>query len=48
MTIQANAEGQGGTLKALHPDRADELNRLSEIEIGSADDLDALLPTLSG
>ena len=37
-----------GTLKALHPDRADELDRLSEIEIGSADDLDALLPTLSG
>ena len=51
MTIQANAERQGAgawqNLKALHPDRADELDRLSEIEIGSADDLDALLPTLS-
>ena len=38
MTIQANAERQGAgawqNLKALHPDRADELDRLSEIEIG--------------
>ena len=51
MTIQANAERQGAgawqNLKALHPDRADELDTLSEIEIGSADHLDALLPTLS-
>ena len=51
MTIQANAERQGAgawqNLKALHPVRAGELDRLSEIEIGSADHLDALLPTLS-
>ena len=51
MTIQANAERQGAnawqTLKALYPDHADALDELSSIELGSADYLDELLPTLS-
>jgi hypothetical protein len=52
MTIQANAERQGAnawqTLKAVYQEHADALDRLSEIEIGSADYLDALLPKLDG
>ncbi len=51
MTIQANAERQGAgawqTLKALYPERADEMDELSAIEISSAEYLDELLPTLS-
>ena len=51
MTIQANAERQGAnawqTLKAAHPDRGDEFDALSAIELGSADYLDALLPQLA-
>ncbi len=47
MTIQANAERQGAnawqTLKAAYPDRADELDQLSKIELSSADYLDAVL-----
>ncbi len=50
MTIQADAERQGAgawqSLKALHPGRADELDALSEIELSSAEYLNALLPTL--
>ncbi|MFT4796859.1 MAG: hypothetical protein ACJAYE_000590 [Candidatus Azotimanducaceae bacterium] len=50
MTIQANAERQGAnawqTLKALYPDQTDALDELSAIELGSADYLDELLPTL--
>lgn len=51
MLIQANAERQGAnawqTMKALYPDQSDALDELSKIEIGSADYLDELLPTLS-
>ncbi len=50
MAIQANAERQGAgawqNLKAAYPDKAAELDKLSEIEIGSADYLDELLPSL--
>ena len=51
MTIQANAERQGAgawqTLKAVYPERSDELDQLSKIELASADYLDQLLPTLA-
>ena len=51
MTIQANAERQGAnawqTLKMAYPDKSDELDALSAIEIGSAEYLDELLPTLA-
>lgn len=51
MYIQANAERQGANawqnLKAAYPDKAGELDRLSEIELGSADYLDELLPGLA-
>jgi len=47
MTIQANAERQGAnawqTLKAAYPERAGELDQLSEIELSSADYLDGAL-----
>ena len=50
MTIQANAERQGANawqnLKALYPQQTEAFDQLSEIEIGSAEYLDALLPTL--
>ena len=50
MTIQAGAERQGAgawqNLKTLYPDRADEFDALSKIELGSADYLNTLLPTL--
>ena len=51
MTIQANAERQGAnawqTLKAAYPDLADELDQLSQIELSSADYLDAALPEMT-
>jgi hypothetical protein len=51
MTIQANAERQGAnawqSLKAMYPDQSYALDELSAIELGSADYLDELLPTLS-
>ena len=51
MYIQSKAERQGAgawqTLKGLYPDKGEQLDELSEIEIGSADYLDALLPTLA-
>ncbi len=51
MTIQANAERQGANawqgLKQAYPHLATEMDELSAIELGSADYLDALLPTLS-
>lgn len=47
MTIQANAERQGANawqmLKAAYPDRADELDQLSQIELASAEYLDGAL-----
>lgn len=47
MTIQANAERQGAnawqTLKAAYPEKADELDQLSQIELSSADYLDGAL-----
>ena len=50
MTIQANAERQGANawqnLKAAYPEQAAALDALSQIEVESADYLDALLPTL--
>lgn len=51
MYIQSKAERQGANawqnLKAAFPDKSDELDQLSEIEIGSADYLDELLPGLA-
>ena len=51
MTIQANAERQGANawqnLKVLYPQQGEALDQLSEIEIGSADYLDALLSSLN-
>lgn len=51
MYIQSKAERQGAgawqTLKGLYPDKGEQLDELSEIEIGSADYLDALLPALA-
>lgn len=50
MMIQANAERQGAnawqTLKAAYPERAQELDRLSQIELSSADYLDRELPNM--
>lgn len=47
MTIQADAEKQGSgawqNLKQAHPDKSDELDRLSAIELESAAYLDDLL-----
>lgn len=47
MTIQANAERQGAnawqTLKGAYPEKADELDQLSQIELSSADYLDGAL-----
>ncbi len=51
MTIQANAERQGAnawqTLKAAYPEKSAELDQLSQIELASADYLDAVLPEMS-
>lgn len=51
MMIQANAERQGANawqnLKALYPEKSAEMDALSGIELGSADYLDELLPTLA-
>ena len=51
MTIQANAERQGASawqgLKAAHPDKAVQLDEISEIELKSADYLDQLLSELN-
>ena len=51
MYIQSKAERQGAgawqTLKGLYTDKGEQLDELSEIESGSADYLDALLPTLA-
>ena len=51
MTIQANAERQGAgawqRLKDAYPEHAAALDALSATEIGSADYLDELLPTLA-
>ena len=51
MLIQANAERQGAmawqTLKALYPGKSEQMDALSAIEVGSADYLYELLPTLS-
>ena len=52
MTIQANAERQGANawqnLKAAYPEQGAALDRLSEIELVSADYLDGMLPGLKG
>lgn len=51
MTIQANAERQGAnawqTLKAAYPEKGAELDQLSQIELSSADYLDAALPEMA-
>ena len=51
MTIQANAERQGAlawqTLKSAYPDKAAEFDALSQVEIASADYLDATLPQMT-
>ena len=51
MYIQSKAERQGAnawqTLKALYPDKTEQLDALSAIELASADYLDVLLPTLA-
>ena len=51
MAIQANAERQGANawqnLKAAYPDHGTQLDALSQIELGSADYLDQLLPQLT-
>ena len=51
LAIQANAERQGANawqnLKVLYPQQGEALDQLSEIEIGSADYLDALLSSLN-
>ncbi len=51
MTIRANAERQGASawqgLKAAHPDKAVQLDEISEIELKSADYLDQLLSELN-
>ena len=51
MMIQANAERQGANawqnLKAAFPDKSAELDQLSQIELGSAEYLDELLPALA-
>lgn len=51
MTIQANAERQGAnawqTLKAAYPDKAQELDQLSTIELSSADYLDSHLEQMA-
>ncbi|MFP6793789.1 MAG: hypothetical protein VB996_11065 [Pseudomonadales bacterium] len=46
---KAERQGAGAwqTLKGLYPDSSEQLDALSEIEIGSADYLDVLLPTLA-
>lgn len=50
MLIQANAERQGANawqnLKAAYPEKSEEMDALSAIELSSADYLDELLPTL--
>ena len=47
MAIQANAERQGAsawqTMKEAYPERAAELDQLSQIELSSADYLDNTL-----
>lgn len=51
LMIQANAERQGANawqnLKAAYPDKADELDQLSTIELSSADYLDQLLARIA-
>ena len=51
MYIQSKAERQGAgawqILKDVYPDRSEELDEVSAIEIASADYLDVLLPTLA-
>lgn len=51
MYIQSKAERQGAgawqVLKDVYPDKSEELDAVSAIEIASADYLDVLLPTLA-